>query len=228
LSSRASSSSTSASPRCSSLCSSACVSASTGSCSALMCALDGWRTSRHAAPMESMRVCSGSGVLKSSAAKSGGPARHIRRVTAVTEDGETTTTPRPGQICGRVALQYLSQYLANIYSDDKKNGFNTMSRRAIFAGLRRPGAGRWCGPDGADPSPRSASGTHARRGRLFIFGKPATGPDGEAYYSEEGCAQGDPLGPFLPVVCRLPLVAAAAAGGAPGHADICLPRRHLR
>jgi hypothetical protein len=140
LSSRASSSSTSASPRCSSLCSSACVSASTGSCSALMCALDGWRTSRHAAPMESMRVCSGSGVLKSSAAKSGGPARHIRRVTAVTEDGETTTTPRPGQICGRVALQYLSQYLANIYSDDKKNGFNTMSRRAIFAGLRRPGA----------------------------------------------------------------------------------------
>jgi hypothetical protein len=226
LSSRASSSSTSASPRCSSLCSSACVSASTGSCSALMCALDGWRTSRHAAPMESMRVCSGSGVLKSSAAKSGGPARHIRRVTA----GRWTNHHHnaPWANLRRVALQYLSQYLANIYSDDKKNGFNTMSRRAIFAGLRRPGAGRWCGPDGADPSPRSASGTHARRGRLFIFGKPATGPDGEAYYSEEGCAQGDPLGPFLPVVCRLPLVAAAAAGGAPGHADICLPRRHLR
>ena len=105
-----------------------------------------------------------------------------------------------------------------VASDDKKNGFNTMWRRAIFAGLRRwfpeliPAVRLW----------------YARRGRLYTFGKPATGPDDEAYYSEEGCAQGDPLGPFLPVVCRLPLVAAAAAGGAPGHADICLPRRHLR
>jgi len=60
--------------------------------------------------------------------------------------GKTTTTTRPGQICPQIWRQsgfaYLSQYLANIYSDDKKNGFNTMSRRAIFAGLRRPGAGR--------------------------------------------------------------------------------------
>ena len=74
-----------------------------------------------------------------------------------------------------------------VASDDKKNGFNTMWRRAIFAGLRRwfpeliPAVRLW----------------YARRGRLYTFGKPATGPDDEAYYSEEGCAQGDPLGPFL-------------------------------
>ena len=66
-----------------------------------------------------------------------------------------------------------------VASDDKKIGFNTMSRRAIFAGLRRwwpeliPAVRLW----------------YARRGRLFTFGKPATGPDGEAYYSEEGCAR---------------------------------------
>ena len=227
MSSRASSSSTSASPRCSSLCSSACVSASTGSCSALMCALDGWRTSRHAAPMESMRVCSGSGVLKSSAAKSGGPARHIA----------PWAKPPPQRALGKFAHKFGGRVALHtclsiwqIFTQTTRRTASTRCRGGRSspgcAGLAQVGgAGR---TDGADPSPRSASGTHARRGRLFIFGKPATGPDGEAYYSEEGCAQGDPLGPFLPVVCRLPLVAAAAAGGAPGHADICLPRRHLR
>ena len=70
-----------------------------------------------------------------------------------------------------------------VASDDKKNGFNTMWRRAIFAGLRRwwpeliPAIRLW----------------YTRRGRLSTFGKPATGPDEEANYSEEGCAQGDPL-----------------------------------
>ena len=105
-----------------------------------------------------------------------------------------------------------------VASDDKKIGFNTMSRRAIFAGLRRwwpeliPAVRLW----------------YARRGRLFTFGKPATGPDAEAYYSEEGCARRVTRSDPLPVLCQLPLVAAAAAGGAPGHADLCLPRRHLR
>jgi hypothetical protein len=55
-----------------------------------------------------------------------------------------------------------------------------MSRRAIFAGLRR-----WWPPE-LIPAVRL---WYARRGRLFTFGKPATGPDGEAYYSEEGCAR---------------------------------------
>ena len=56
-----------------------------------------------------------------------------------------------------------------VASDDKKNGFNTMWRRAIFAGLRRwwpeliPAVRLW----------------YARRGRLSTFGKPATGPDEE-------------------------------------------------
>ena len=74
-----------------------------------------------------------------------------------------------------------------VASDDKKNGFNTMSRRAIFRGLRRwfpeliPTVRLW----------------YARRGNLFTFGELATDADGRAYYSEEGCAQGDPLGPFL-------------------------------
>ena len=74
-----------------------------------------------------------------------------------------------------------------VASDDKKNGFNTMWRRAIFRGLRRwfpeliPTVRLW----------------YARRGCLFTFGSLATDCDGRVYYSEEGCAQGDPLGPFL-------------------------------
>jgi len=184
LSSRASSSSTSASPRCSSLCSSACVSASTGSCSALMCALDGWRTSRHAAPMESMRVCSGSGVLKSSAAKSGGPARHIRRVTAVTEDGETTTTPRPGQICA----EWLCNTCLSIWQIFTQTTRRTASTRCRggrsspgCAGLAQVGgAGRTelihpRGPPlvrtrGAAASSSSASPPPARWGGLLLRG----------------------------------------------------------
>ena len=69
----------------------------------------------------------------------------------------------------------------------KKNGFNTMWRRAIFRGLRRwfpeliPAVRLW----------------YARRGHLFTFGAFATDRDGNGYFSEEGCAQGDPFGPFL-------------------------------
>ena len=74
-----------------------------------------------------------------------------------------------------------------VASDDKRNGFNTMWRRAIFRGLRRwfpeliPTVRLW----------------YARRGCLFTFGSLATDRDDRVYYSEEGCAQGDPLGPFL-------------------------------
>ena len=38
---------------------------------------------------------------------------------------------------------------------------------------------------------------YARHGCLFTFGSLATDRDDRVYYSEEGCAQGDPLGPFL-------------------------------
>ena len=81
-----------------------------------------------------------------------------------------------------------------VASDDKKNGFNTMWRRAIFRGLRRwfpeliPTVRLW----------------YARRGCLFTFGSLATDRDDRVYYSEEGCAQGDPLGPFLWAIDWLP------------------------
>ena len=35
------------------------------------------------------------------------------------------------------------------------------------------------------------------KARLFTFGAPAVDENGVQYFSEEGCAQGDPLGPFL-------------------------------
>ena len=63
-----------------------------------------------------------------------------------------------------------------------------MWRRSIFRGLRRwfpeliPTVRLW----------------YARRGCLFTFGSLATDRDDRVYYSEEGCAQGDPL---LVLVC---------------------------
>ena len=78
-----------------------------------------------------------------------------------------------------------------IASDDKKNGFNSISRRAIFAGLRLwfpeciPAVRQW----------------YARQARLFWRGEHgvemAADEANRRFYSEEGCAQGDPLGPFL-------------------------------
>ena len=78
-----------------------------------------------------------------------------------------------------------------LFSEDKVNGFNAISRKSIFAGLRRwfpeliPAARLW----------------YSRLGRLFIRGEKgftlAVGPDGAPYFSSEGCTQGDPLGPFL-------------------------------
>ena len=74
-----------------------------------------------------------------------------------------------------------------VCSDDKRNGFNAISRKATFAGLRRwfprlvPTARLW----------------YSRRRRLFVNSQLAVDEDGNLFFSEEGCAQGDPLGPFL-------------------------------
>ena len=78
-----------------------------------------------------------------------------------------------------------------VCSDDKGNGFNRISRKAIFAGLRRwfpnliPAVRLW----------------YRQPRRLLVRGEhgweTAVDENGDMYYSAEGCAQGDALGPFL-------------------------------
>ena len=67
------------------------------------------------------------------------------------------------------------------------NGFNSISREAIFAGLRR-----WY----PELIPTVALWYKVPR-RLFLFNEEARDGDGNVFMSAEGCAQGDPLGPFL-------------------------------
>ena len=73
----------------------------------------------------------------------------------------------------------------------KINGFNCVSRRAIYGGLRR-----WF-PE-LIPTFRKF---YARRGSLYTIGpegkRLAVDEEGVPYYSAEGCSQGDPLGPFF-------------------------------
>ena len=91
-----------------------------------------------------------------------------------------------------VAIQLLQEHLRRnpghaIASDDKRNGFNCISRKAIFAGLRRwfpeliPTVALW----------------YSEQRRLFLFNAEARCSSGDTFMSTEGCAQGDPLGPFL-------------------------------
>ena len=74
-----------------------------------------------------------------------------------------------------------------IFSDDKKNGFNCISRKAIFRGLWRwlprlvPAARLW----------------YSINAHLFTHGKAACDEDGELYFSYTGCQQGDSLAPLL-------------------------------
>ena len=89
-------------------------------------------------------------------------------------------------------MQLLSEHLRRnpghaVASDDKKNGFNSISREAIFAGLRR-----WY----PELIPTVALWYKVPR-RLFLFNEEARDGDGNVFMSSEGCAQGDPLGPFL-------------------------------
>ena len=74
-----------------------------------------------------------------------------------------------------------------IASDDKRNGFNCISRKAIFSGLRR-----WF----PDLIPTVAL-WYSKRRHLFLFNDEARDGSGDIFDSAEGCAQGDPLGPFL-------------------------------
>ena len=77
-----------------------------------------------------------------------------------------------------------------VFSDDKSNAFNTVTREAIYRGLKE-----WF-PE-LIPTFRLF---YARSGKLFSVGKAgrqlATDEDGLPYSSTEGCTQGDPLGPF--------------------------------
>jgi hypothetical protein len=93
-----------------------------------------------------------------------------------------------------------------IFSDDKVNGFNCVSRGAMMRGLRRwfpkliPTVRyfyeEWL--DSEAPSPRLWF--HPGRPDGFPTGyglQQACDSKGKAYVSAEGCQQGDPLGPFL-------------------------------
>ena len=77
-----------------------------------------------------------------------------------------------------------------IFSEDKTNGFNAISRAAIYRGLQM-----WF-PE-LIPCFRQY---YARRGCLYTVGpegkRLAVDERGEPYWSAEGCTQGDPLGPF--------------------------------
>ena len=89
----------------------------------------------------------------------------------------------------RATLQRPTRWV--VMSEDKTNGFNAISRRAIYEGLRC-----WC-PE-LIPTFRKF---YARRGGLYTVGpggkRLAVDADGEPYWSAEGCSQGDPLGPFF-------------------------------
>ena len=87
----------------------------------------------------------------------------------------------------RLALQRRKKWA--ILSDDRRNGYNTISRRAIYDGLYR-----WFPK--LIPHFRQF---YARRGRLFTVDfeegrRMARDGDDEAFYSAEGCVQGDPMG----------------------------------
>ena len=77
-----------------------------------------------------------------------------------------------------------------VFSDDKSNAFNTVTREAIYRGLKE-----WF-PE-LIPTFRLF---YSRPGKLFCVGKKgrrlATDGEGLPYFSTEGCTQGDPLGPF--------------------------------
>ena len=89
----------------------------------------------------------------------------------------------------RVALQRRPDWA--VLSDDKTNGFNSISRESIFRGLRR-----WF-PE-LIPTARLF---YARQAALLYVGRDgrqlATDERDAAFYSAEGCTQGDSLGPFL-------------------------------
>ena len=76
-------------------------------------------------------------------------------------------------------------------ADDKKNGFNAVSRESIFKGLRQ-----WF-PQ-LIPLARFF---YSRQGELYTCDakgrRAAVDEVGEYYFSAEGCTQGDSLGPFL-------------------------------
>ena len=97
----------------------------------------------------------------------------------------------------RVALELRQEWA--VLSDDKRNGYNTLTREAIFKGVRR-----WF-PE-LLPTVRMF---YAREGGLYVREmlraapsrgagpRPTVDGQGEHYYSREGCTQGDPLGPIL-------------------------------
>jgi hypothetical protein len=77
-----------------------------------------------------------------------------------------------------------------LFSDDKSNAFNTVSREAIYKGLVE-----WF------PELIPAFQLfYSRNGKLFTVGQKgksmAVDAEGVPYFSAEGCTQGDPLGPF--------------------------------
>ena len=99
-------------------------------------------------------------------------------------------TPGGAEIAIMAVRLHLERFPEHAFlSDDKVNGFNRITRKAIFRGLRRwfpeliPTVELWYG----------------RAGGLFLHGEAAT--DGqtepEQYYSYTGCQQGDSLAPLL-------------------------------
>ena len=89
----------------------------------------------------------------------------------------------------RGALQLQPKWVC--VSEDKVNGFNAITRRAIYGGLLK-----WF-PE-LIPTFRQF---YARKGNLYTVGpsgkRLAVDENGDPYWSAEGCAQGDPLGPFF-------------------------------
>ena len=77
-----------------------------------------------------------------------------------------------------------------VFSEDKTNGFNAISRAAIYRGLVR-----WF--PALIPCFRQF---YARPGCLYTVGpegrRAAVDEHGEELWSAEGCTQGDPMGPF--------------------------------
>jgi hypothetical protein len=98
----------------------------------------------------------------------------------------------------RLGLQLKAEWA--ILSDDKKNGFNAITRAAIERGLRR-----WF-PE-LIPTFRLF---YARHGRLFTVSKDgrraATDGEGAEFFSAEGCTQGDSMG-RVPVPRKISLLA---------------------
>ena len=108
----------------------------------------------------------------------------------------------------RVALEMHEGWA--VLSDDKRNGYNTLSRESIFKGVRRwfpellPTVRMFYAREGGlyvrEMLRTAGTGEYRDEARLPSRGagpRPTVDGAGMCYYSREGCTQGDPLGPIL-------------------------------